>query len=327
MPAQKTQPLLSISDLSVSFQTEQGTVRAVEHVAFDIGRGEVVGLVGESGCGKSVTAMSILRLLPSPPGSIDSGSIRFRGHDLLTLTPTELRALRGQSISMIFQEPMTALSPLHRIGRQLIETIRLHRSTSRKAARATALEWLGRVGIPDPETAFNALPHELSGGMRQRVMIAMAMILEPALIIADEPTTALDVTVQAQILELMRTTRESDTSVLLITHDMGVIRDMCSRVIVMYAGHIVETGAVDQIYRDALHPYTRALLASIPPLAGPRKRLPAIPGNVPSPANRPRGCPFHNRCKHTFERCCCELPPLFEHHGRTARCFLAEENP
>jgi oligopeptide/dipeptide ABC transporter ATP-binding protein len=320
-------PLLEIKDLSVSFHTEQGHVRVVEHLSLEINRGEVVGLVGESGCGKSVTAMSILSLIPQPPGSIDSGSILFRGHDLLTLSPDERRALRGQSISMIFQEPMTALSPLHRIGKQLAEAVRLHTIVSRKQAREIAIDWLRKVGIPDPTQALLAFPHELSGGMRQRVMIAMALILKPALIIADEPTTALDVTVQAQILELMRTMRGDDTSILLITHDMGVIRDMCSRVMVMYAGHIVETGTVEQIYTDAMHPYTRALLATIPRLDGPRHRLPAIRGHVPSPANRPRGCPFHTRCKHTFERCRCDLPQLYTHGSRSARCFLAEENP
>jgi oligopeptide/dipeptide ABC transporter ATP-binding protein len=320
-------PLLSIKELTVEFQTDQGPLRAVDHVSLDIGRGEIVGLVGESGCGKSVTALSILRLVPSPPGETVAGSITLGEQELLSLPIRELRAIRGEEISMIFQEPMTALSPLHRIGRQLVEAIQLHRSMSTRAAQRMAQEWLGKVGIGDPAQRMRAYPHELSGGMRQRVMIAMALMLEPQLIIADEPTTALDVTIQAQVFDLILAMKQAQTSMLLITHDMGVVWELCSRVIVMYAGQVVEEGSIEEIYQDALHPYTRGLLATIPTPEMAGQRIPAIPGRVPSPAEYPPGCRFCNRCSYAFERCHQEVPPLFYHGKRSARCFLVEENP
>ncbi len=327
------EPLLDIQNLTVSFETDEGRVAAVNNVSLQVGKGEVVGLVGESGCGKSVTAMSILRLIPSPPGSIDGGSIRFQRHDLLLeldllqLPPDELRGIRGSAISMIFQEPMTALSPLHRVGAQLTEALQLHQALKRRDAWQTAQEWLTKVGIPDAADRMYAYPHELSGGMRQRVMIAMALMLDPALIIADEPTTALDVTIQAQIFDLIRDMRKQDTSMLLITHDMGVIWEMCSRVAVMYASEIVETGSVEQVFNDPIHPYTKALLAVIPGKAKPGEALPAIPGQVASPLAYPKGCHFQDRCRYAFKRCCSEHPPLYCHGQRTVRCFLAEENP
>ena len=318
-------PLLSIQELCVSFDTDEGVVRAVDHVSLDILRGEVLGLVGESGCGKSVTAMSILRLIPSPPGRIDSGRILFRDGDLLTLPIRELRDVRGRHISMIFQEPMTALSPLHRIGRQLADTIRYHEKISARKARQAGEEWLDKVGLPDAAERMHSYPFQLSGGMRQRVMIATALMLQPALVIADEPTTALDVTIQAQVFDLMRAMRKRETSLLLITHDMGVIWEMCDRVAVMYASEIVETGPVLELFATPLHPYTEALLAAIPSLAGEGARLPAIPGQVPSPLEYPAGCRFRERCRYAFDRCAVEHPPLCTIGNRTARCFLAEE--
>jgi oligopeptide/dipeptide ABC transporter ATP-binding protein len=300
--------MLDIRDLSVEFSADEGVLTAVDHVSFEVGVGEVLGLIGESGCGKSVTALSIMRLLPKPAGRVSAGRILFKGCDLLTLPLAEMRKIRGAAVSMIFQEPMTALSPLHRIGRQLTECVQIHRDIGARAAEEEALSWLMRVGIPDPGSRLRCYPHELSGGMRQRVMIAMALMLHPALVIADEPTTALDVTVQAQILDLMRRMRERTTSILLITHDMGVIRAMCDRVAVMYAGHIVESGMVDDIFSNPLHPYTRALLNSVPSLNGPRIMLPAIPGQVPSPLHFPAGCRFNPRCSLADDRCRCTSP-------------------
>jgi len=314
--------LLKIEDLTVTFDTDDGVVTAVDHVSLGIERGEVLGLVGESGCGKTVTAMSVLRLIPSPPGRIRSGRILFHDRDLLALAPRAMRDIRGRAISMIFQEPMTALSPLHRVGRQLAETLLLHRSVSRRDAAQAGEEWLLKVGIPDPRQAMQSYPFELSGGMRQRVMIAMALMLDPELIIADEPTTAVDVTIQAQVFDLMREKRKKDTSLLLITHDMGVIWEMCSRVAVMYAGEIVETGSVHDLFRNPLHPYTEALLASIPSLAAAQTRLNPIGGQVPSSLNYPAGCRFRDRCRYAFERCA-EHPGLEEVEGRTGRCWLA----
>jgi oligopeptide/dipeptide ABC transporter ATP-binding protein len=320
-------PLLDIQNLSVAFDTDEGTVSAVNSVSLQLEKGEVLGLVGESGCGKSVTAMSVLRLIPSPPGRITSGAAMFEGHDLLTLSPRALRNVRGAKIGMIFQEPMTALSPLHRVGTQLVEALRLHLAVKRNGAWQEAKHWLERVGIPDAAERMYAYPHQLSGGMRQRVMIAMALMLNPALIIADEPTTALDVTIQAQVFDLIREMRKRDTAMLLITHDMGVIWEMCTRVAVMYASEIVETGTVEELFKDPIHPYTRALLAVIPGTTQAGKRLPAIPGQVASPRCYPKGCHFQDRCRYAFSRCRVEHPPLYQHEGRCVRCFLAEENP
>jgi peptide/nickel transport system ATP-binding protein/oligopeptide transport system ATP-binding protein len=270
--------------------------------------------------------MSCLRLIPQPPGRIESGEVLFQGQDLLRLPIADLRRVRGNAISMIFQEPMTALSPLHRVGHQLAEMVRIHRPLSRREAWALGQDWLGRVGIPDPGARMYAYPYELSGGMRQRVMIAMALMLEPELVIADEPTTALDVTIQAQILELMLEMKGRNTSLCLITHDMGVIWDMCDRVAVMYASRVVETGAREALFARPLHPYTQGLLRSVPALAPvERQRLDTIPGQVPSLTDLPQGCHFADRCPHAFERCRLERPPLEAFGERQAACFLARD--
>lgn len=316
--------LLEIQDLSVTFTTDDGLVHAVDNVSLSIARGEILGLVGESGCGKSVASMSILRLIPSPPGHITSGSVLFEGRDLLSLPVHELREIRGDAISIIFQEPMTALSPLHRVGSQLIETLRAHREMPHREAWNAAVDWLRRVGIPDPGRCMHTYPFQLSGGMRQRVMIAGAFLLDPQLIIADEPTTALDVTIQAQVLDLMREMKKQDTSVLLITHDMGVIWEMCTRVSVMYASEIVETAAVSELFENPLHPYTEALLESIPAVSAERGELHAIEGQVPSPLDYPQGCRFRERCRYAFDRCRNEHPSLYASGQRHARCFLRD---
>jgi len=320
-------PILNVQDLTVHFDTDAGPVRAVDRVNFVVRPGEVLGVVGESGCGKSVTASAILRLIPSPPGHIDSGSIHFEGADLLRLPIAEMRRIRGRKISMIFQEPMTALSPLHRIGRQMVEALQLHRELSTSAARQLSETWLDRVGLPDPAHQMRSYPFELSGGMRQRVMIAMAMMLEPSLLIADEPTTALDVTVQAQILELMLAMKQRSTSMLLITHDMGVIWETCNRVLVMYASRVVEEGPVESIFNNPLHPYTQGLLRSIPALnRDSNQRLPSIAGQVPSLLNLPKGCHFNDRCPHASKRCFQEQPLLREFaDDRHSACFFAEQ--
>lgn len=290
--------LLDVRNLSVSFHTDEGVFKAVDDVSLHVKRGEIVGLVGESGCGKSVTSLSILKLIPSPPGKIDSGRIYFNGHDLLKLDTAELRQIRGKAISMIFQEPLSALSPLQRIGQQLVETLKLHNDISRKKAWVLAEEWLEKVKIPDAKERMFAYPFQLSGGMQQRVMIAMAMMLQPDLIIADEPTTALDVTIQAKIFSLIKEMRQEKTSILLITHDMGVIWEMCDRVVVMYASRIAEEASKDDIFIKPAHPYTQGLLNSIPKLTADSGRLEAIPGQVPSPFNYPAGCHFRDRCPH-----------------------------
>ncbi len=275
-------PLLQIEDLTVSFATDEGRLLAVDHVSFSIDEGEILGLVGESGCGKSVTAMSALRLLPSPPGRIESGRILIRGRDLLSMPMSELRRIRGASISMIFQEPMTALSPLHRVGHQLVEALRLHRDMTKSEAVRCATEWLTKVGIPDAAERMYAYPFQLSGGMRQRVMIAMAMSCDPKILIADEPTTALDVTIQAQILQLMtELQRDIGCAIIMITHDMGVVAEMADRVVVMRRGEAVESGTVDGIFRRQEHPYTRALLAAVPKFSAGAKAPAPCAGNAP----------------------------------------------
>jgi oligopeptide/dipeptide ABC transporter ATP-binding protein len=319
--------LLKVDDLTVTFTTDEGRFVAVDGVSFQINRGEIVGLVGESGCGKSVTALSILRLIPSPPGQITSGKIVFNGRDLLALDIAELRRIRGRAISMIFQEPLSALSPLQRIGQQLVEVLQLHRDMDKPRARQIGREWLAKVRIPNPEQRMHAYPHELSGGMQQRVMIAMALMQDPELIIADEPTTALDVTIQAQVFKLINAMRKEQTSILLITHDMGVVWQMCDRVLVMYASTIVETGTKQQIFEHPAHPYTRGLLQSIPTLFGKTNRLPAIAGYVPSPFNYPMGCHFRDRCLYAFDRCATEAPELetIENGGHQAACFVAHK--
>lgn len=317
--------LLDIKNLSVSFKTDEGTVRAVDNVSLSINAGEVLGLVGESGCGKSVTSMSILRLIPSPPGEIDSGKISFENNDLLSIPVSKLRKIRGKDISMIFQEPTNALSPLHSVGKQLVETLKFHKNIKHKEAWEIAEDWLYKTGIPDPEKNMYSYPFQLSGGMCQRVMIAMALMLDPKLIIADEPTTALDVTIQAQVFDLMRAMKKKETSLLLITHDMGVIWEMCDRVAVMYASEIVETGTVKKIFTKSLHPYTEALLNSIPSISRKEKKLEPIPGQVPSPLNYPKGCRFQDRCKYTFDKCRKEHPQLYKINDGQARCFLPKK--
>lgn len=317
--------LLSVSNLSVSFKTDDAFFTAVDDVSFDIHRGEVVGLVGESGCGKSVSALSLLRLIPSPPGKIENGRVLFKGRDLLKAEIETLRKIRGAEIGMIFQEPLSALSPLQRIGRQMVETLRIHRDTAKSSAWEISLDWLGKVNIPDAAEKMHAYPFQLSGGMQQRIMIAMALMMNPDLIIADEPTTALDVTIQAQIFQLIREMKKEHTSILLITHDMGVVWEMCDRVMVMYASRIVEEGSMEEIFSAPLHPYTHSLLKSIPALSDGRgKRLAVIPGSVPSPENYPSGCRFRVRCPFAFERCRKEAPELIPvSNGRRAACFIA----
>ncbi len=292
-----SEPLLQVRDLITAFDTDGGLIRAVDHVSFDIARGRTLGIVGESGCGKSVTAMSLIRLLPQPAGKILQGEVLFKGRDLTRLKPEELRKVRGKEIGVIFQEPMTALNPVHRIGRQLAECFLLHKKMSRKQAWDAAIEMLRLVKIPAPELRAGDYPHQLSGGMRQRVVIAMALALRPDLVIADEPTTALDVTVQAQILDLMkRLQAEMGMSVILITHDLGVIAETCDEVVVMYGGRVVERASVKELFARPLHAYTRGLLASIPRLETPRKSvLPVIPGMVASLKDLVPGCRFCQR--------------------------------
>ena len=315
--------LLSITDLHIQFEAEGQVTRAVDGVSLSLERGQVLGLVGESGSGKTVTAMSIPRLLPMPPARITQGRVLFDGRNLLDMPLPELRKLRGEKIGVIFQDAMTSLSPLHRIGHQLEEVIRLHRAVSSAAARATALEWLGRVGIPEPAARAKAYPHELSGGMQQRVMIAMGLILEPDLIIADEPTTALDVTIQAQVLSLMRKLHRKNSGLLLITHDMGVVSQMATHIAVMYAGQIVEKADAAEFFKKPLHPYSIALLEAMPSAATRGKRLKAIPGQVPSAGNYPTGCRFHDRCPIARPDCAVNPPALLPFGDRLARCPYA----
>ena len=315
--------LLDVKDLRVGFETAAGFLRAVDGISFQIQRGEVLGLVGESGCGKTVTALALLRLLPRPPAVLEGGRALFRGRDLLSMPIEELHTIRGGKIGMIFQEPMTALSPLHRIGDQLVEAARLHHEISGGDARALALDWLRRVGMPDPEQRMTDWPHQLSGGMRQRVMLAMTLLPEPDLVIADEPTTALDVTIQAQIFELLLQVRGGDTAVLLITHDMGVVWDVCDRVHVMYAARLAEKGPRDAVFDRPAHPYTRGLLAAMPRLHGKVERLPDIPGQLPSLAQPPPGCRFAPRCPLARD-VCREQPDMREiEPGHEAACWMA----
>ena len=312
-PAAPSTPLLEIRDLVTEFRTGDGTVRAVDGVSFEIAPRTTLGVVGESGSGKSVTALSIMRLVASPPGRIASGSIRYAGRDLLALQPAEMRAIRGNRIAMIFQEPMTSLNPVFTVGDQVAEAVRLHQRKSRREARAVAIDMFRRVGIPSPEDRVDAYPHQLSGGMRQRVMIAMALACKPDLLIADEPTTALDVTIQAQILDLLRSLqRELGMSILLITHDLGVVAETCEDVVVMYAGRVVEQAPVKALFARPRHPYTAGLLASVPAFArGERKgRLQEIPGMVPALGDLPRGCKFQDRCARVQDRCRADDPRL-----------------
>ena len=321
-----SEPLLKIEDLRTHFFTDDAVVRAVDGVSLEVQPGETLAVVGESGSGKSVTALSILRLFPQPPGRVVGGRILFQGRDLLSLSDREMRAVRGKAISMIFQEPMTSLNPVFTCGEQVMETIRRHERVGRKDARAVAIEMFERVGIPAASQRVDEYPHQMSGGMRQRVMIAMALACRPSLLIADEPTTALDVTIQAQILELLRALqRELQMSVMLITHDLGVVAETASRVAVMYAGQVVEYCDVRSAFRKPLHPYTAGLQASLPKLGETRTRLRVIKGTVPNPARFPVGCRFHPRCPIAIEKCLTE-PPLEEiEPGRWARCWRASE--
>jgi oligopeptide/dipeptide ABC transporter ATP-binding protein len=307
------EPLLRIDDLQTHFFSAGKVVKALDGISFEIKAGEVFGLVGETGCGKSVTALSVLRLIPFPPGKVVAGSIRFKGTDLLALSPEEMRRCRGREISMIFQEPMTSLNPVFRVGDQMSEVIRMHQGLGRSAALEAAIGMLERVRIPDARKVARQYPHQLSGGMRQRVMIAMELSCRPALLIADEPTTALDVTIQAQILRLLKEMRrETGTSILLITHDLGVVAQMCDRVAVMYAGSIVEQAGVADIFQNPRHPYTQGLWGAIPLIDDEKNSLAVIPGTVPDLSRLPEGCKFHPRCERRFEPCDRVRPEMAE---------------
>jgi oligopeptide/dipeptide ABC transporter ATP-binding protein len=322
-----TAPLLSVRDLRTWFHTSSGIARAVDGVSFDVMPHETVGVVGESGCGKSVTSLSILRLIDRP-GSIEPGSvIEFEGRDLMTLPEKEMRKIRGNRISMIFQEPMTSLNPVFTVGDQVAEVARVHSGASKREAWERAVEMLATVGMPAAADRAKEYPHQLSGGLRQRVMIAMALMMGPALLIADEPTTALDVTIQAQILELLAEMQERiGMSILLITHDLGVIAESATRVLVMYAGQVVEEAPVSELFAAPHHPYTEGLLAAMPRVGAERERLAVIPGSVPPPTNWPSGCRFHDRCPFAWERCASEPPPLYRIGERhVSRCHLADE--
>ena len=317
------EPLLEIRDLMTFFETEEGTARAVDGVSFEVGRGETVGLVGESGCGKSVTALSVMRLV-DPPGRIAGGRILFEGRDLLAIPEKEMRRVRGNDISIVFQEPLSSLNPVFTCGEQVREAIALHRGLGRRASRDEAIEMLRLVRIPEPEKRYRAYPHQMSGGMRQRVMIAMALSCQPKLLLADEPSTALDVSVQAQIIELLLDLRgRLGMAVLLITHDLAVVAQMADRVVVMYAGVVVEEAPLGALFDSPAHPYTQGLLASLPRVGDRAGRLATIPGAVPDPLYRPAGCRFADRCPKRFDRCG-EEPPLFETGPvRRSRCWLA----
>lgn len=323
------QNILEVKNLRTEFQRDKSMVTAVNDVSFSIEKGEVLGLVGESGCGKSVTSLSVMRLLAGTSGKTTQGEILFDGQDILKLPEREMRSIRGSKISMIFQDPMSSLNPSMRIEAQLIEAIRLHKDVDKKGARQIAADALKSVGIPDVETTLRSYPHQLSGGMSQRVMIAMAMSCEPELLIADEPTTALDVTIQAQILELMKKIqRERQTGILLITHDLGVVAQMCSRVIVMYAGRIVEEASVEELFANPRHPYTRGLIASVPKLGSGVTSLPSIPGNVPDLAAMPKGCKFAPRCAQAIGTCEQSEPKLeliSSAPVHRCRCFCMQE--
>ena len=326
MSRESPSPLLEVEGLRLAFALGRGTVYPVDGVSFSIARGETLALVGESGCGKSLTSLALLRLVP-PPGQIEDGArISLDGTDLLALKESEMRAVRGGRIGMVFQDPMTSLNPVFTVGDQVAETIRAHRKATSREAKDRAIALLGEVGIPDPGLRYSAYPHQLSGGLRQRVMIAIALAADPELLIADEPTTALDVTVQAQILELLATLRrDRGMSVLLITHDLGVVAGRADRVAVMYAGQIVETADTTTLFRAPSHPYTRALFASIPRLDHAREKLRSIPGSVPQPGAWPAGCRFHPRCPEMLQRCPSDVPPVFDLGGPcSSRCWLVE---
>ena len=324
-----SEPLLQVSHLATEFQTEQGLARALDDISFEVNAGETLGIVGESGCGKSVTSLSIMRLLPKPAGNIVQGKVIFNGQDLVTLPADDMHNIRGNRIAMIFQEPMTALNPVYRVGRQLGETLALHNpKMSKSDIYDASIKMLERVGIPAPERRMKEYPHQLSGGMRQRVMIAIALLCNPEILIADEPTTALDVTIQAQILQLLKDLQqETGMAIIFITHDLGVIAELCDRVLVMYGGRIIEQADINTLFDKPGHPYTRGLLKAIPRLDKPAKEpLSTIPGMVPSLFDFPPGCRFQNRCEFVQERCQNETPALETYNdGQQVRCFRFRE--
>ncbi|MEK5173764.1 ABC transporter ATP-binding protein [Heyndrickxia sp. FSL W8-0496] len=318
--------VLEVKGLSTSFSTDNGIIPVVNNIDFTVKRQEVVGIVGESGCGKSVTSLSIMGLIPTSNGKVEGG-IYFNGENLANFSEKKMRSIRGNEIAMIFQEPMTSLNPVFTIGEQLTESIKIHWKWSKKKAREHAIQMLQKVGLPRAEQLINEYPHQLSGGMRQRVMIAMAMLCNPKLLIADEPTTALDVTIQAQILELMKKlNKETDTSIIMITHDLGVVAEMCQRIIVMYSGKIVEEADVRTIFKEPKHPYTVGLIQSVPDMRQKKERLYSIPGNVPKPGSIEFGCHFAPRCPHAHDRCFTDTPELTTlKNGQKVRCWLYEE--
>jgi peptide/nickel transport system ATP-binding protein/oligopeptide transport system ATP-binding protein len=319
--------LLELRGLTTAFQTARGEISAIEDISFDLNAGEILGIVGESGSGKSVTALTIMGLLPEPPARIAAGSVRFAGEELTTASPNRMEKIRGAGISMVFQEPMTSLNPVFTIGEQIMETVRAHERMSASAQRERAIEMLDRVGIPSATKRLNDYPHQLSGGQRQRVMIAMSLACRPKLLIADEPTTALDVTIQAQVLDLLMDLRdELGMAIMIITHNMGVIAEVADRVLVMYAGRIVEQSPAADLFDAPQHPYTKGLLACVPTLQQDRHRLIAIPGSLPEPARRPPGCRFAPRCSYRIEACRTAIPPLvMQGEDRAVACIRADE--
>ncbi|OPY97603.1 methionine ABC transporter ATP-binding protein [Bradyrhizobium sacchari] len=322
-----TEPVLSVRNLQVEFASRRGTLRAIDDVSFDIAKGEVLGVVGESGAGKSVTGLAVIGLI-DPPGRIAGGEIHLAGLRVDNLPAEEMRRVRGKRIGMIFQDPLTSLNPLYKVGDQIVETIRTHLSLSESAARRRAIDLLAEVGIPAPEKRIDGYPHEFSGGMRQRVVIALAICAEPELIIADEPTTALDVSVQAQIISLIkRLGRDHGTAVMLVTHDMGVIAETSDRVAVMYAGRVAEIGPVQDVVKNPLHPYAKGLMGAIPTLAGEDKRLVQIPGSMPRLSAIPRGCSFNPRCAFAFDRCRVERPEPLPRGTQSVACHLYDTVP
>ncbi|XKH51711.1 ABC transporter ATP-binding protein [Chryseomicrobium palamuruense] len=321
----KRKAVLEVKNLQTSFFTDDGVIPSVDYVDFEVREGEILGIVGESGSGKSVTSLSVMGLIPSPPGKITSGEILYNGTDISKYNDKKMRSIRGNEIAMIFQEPMTSLNPLFTIGSQMKEAVLLHKKGwSKKQAHARAVEMLKLVGLPRAEELMKDYPHQLSGGMRQRVMIAMALVCDPKVLIADEPTTALDVTIQAQILKLMKDLNTRlNTAIILITHDLGVVAETCERVVVMYAGKVVEEGPVEKIFTNPEHPYTKGLLASVPDMRFKKQSLYSIPGNVPKPGSIKEGCRFAARCSEVFDRCTVESPPLYQTAAEhKTRCFL-----
>ena len=322
MILEEKKALLQVEDLSVEFRTAEGVVHAVNHLSYSLREGEALGIVGESGSGKSVSSLASMRLIPNPPGKIVNGRILYEGRDLVACTEKEMEKIRGNDISMIFQEPMTSLNPILTCGSQIAEVLKLHKGMKKKEAWSGAIAMMKAVGIANPELRAKQYPHQMSGGMRQRVMIAMALAGRPRILIADEPTTALDVTIQAQILDLIRKlNREFDTAVLMITHDLGVVNELCDRVIVMYTGRIMEEASTDDLFREPLHPYTIGLLNSIPKIEKEKKALPTIPGMVPNPTEEIKGCSFCPRCDRAMKICGEEEPPVVEMKGRRVRCW------